>query len=252
MAIGFGVAILAVGIALFINLRRDRQITEAVHEGPIIEAIYAIGTVEAVHSFQVKAGVAAIINDLRVVEGTPVKKGDLLVSLSEGFNVRAPFDGVVTRVNYKLGESVFAGNVIAEMMDPEHREIKVVLDQRAAIRVARGQNVRMSFDGLRDQTVTGKVRSVFSSQSRFTVMIDSEELPEPILPGMAADISIEVGRKENVILLPVAALDGGFVTRVRDGRKEKVSVKTGLTNEENVEILEGDLHAGDSVLIKVK
>ncbi len=250
---GFGsvvvvfVAIIAVG-----KFRSNKEKLEPIIEGPAIEAIYAIGTVDPVRSFQAKAGVAAVIDQIPAREGSLLQKGDLIAVMSEGFSLRAPFPGVVTRVNYKIGESVFQGNVIAEIIDPSQLEVKVVLDQRAAVRVSRGQKAKLSFDGLRDRSVAGEVRTVFSSDSRFTVMIDAKDLPQEILPGMTADVSIEISRKDKAILAPAAAINKGSIVRVRDGRRETITVRTGLSNEDKVEIIDGDLRAGDMASVPVK
>ena len=75
---------------------------EAVIEGPIVEAVYAIGKIEAVRRFQAKAGVPSGISKLPVREGTSVQRFDPLVHFVEGTIIRAPFSGIVSRVNYKV------------------------------------------------------------------------------------------------------------------------------------------------------
>jgi multidrug resistance efflux pump len=161
------------------------------------------------------------------------------------------FDGIVTKVNYKVGESVFAGNVIVEVVDPSKFEIRIVLDQRAALRVKHGQLARLSFDGLREKEFTGTVRTIYSTGAQFTVIVDTKALPPEILPGMTADISIEASRKPMASLIPLAAVRSGKVNRIRDGQRSQIEVKTGLLNQELVEILAGDLVEGDQVAVNL-
>lgn len=245
---------IVIGVGIFLRARSlaGKERLEAVTKGPAVEAIYAIGKVEATRTFQAKAGVASGIERIPVREGMVVKKGDLIVAFSEGNTVRAPFDGIVTRVEYKVGESVFAGNLIAEVIDPSEYELRVVLDQRAAVKVRRGQKAKLSFDGLRDQELFAEVRTIYTSSSQFTVTLDTKGLPKEILPGMSADVSIEVAVKPEVVLIPAASLQAGKVERVRAGRRQMLEIKTGLVNADKVEVVEGDIIAGDQVVVRLK
>lgn len=224
----------------------------AILEGPIIEAVYAIGKIEAVRRFQAKAGVPSGISKLPVREGMTVRQFDPLVHFVEGTVIRAPFSGTVSRVNYKVGESVFSGNVVVEVIDPSEYEVRVVLDQRAAMRVRRGQIGKMSFDGLREKEFEAEVRAVYSSDSQFTVLLVPKTLPTQVLEGMTADISIEVNRKDKGKTIPVAALHAGLVMRVRAGKREPVSIETGIVNADRIEVISGDLSIGDKVVVKGK
>lgn len=242
------------GAAAVVRVRNAKKLEtlESVIEGPVIEAVYAIGKVEAIRRFQAKAGVPSGISKLPVREGTSVKQFDPLVHFVEGTVIRAPFSGIVSRVNYKVGESVFSGNVVVELVDPSEYEVRVVLDQRAAMRVKRGQIGKMSFDGMRDKEFLAEVRAIYSSDAQFTVLLVPKSLPTEVLEGMTADISIEVNRKPKGISVPVAALSAGAVTRVRGGKREVIAVTTGIVNSERVEILSGDLVSGDQVVVKAK
>jgi multidrug efflux pump subunit AcrA (membrane-fusion protein) len=159
---------------------------------------------------------------------------------------------MITRLNYKVGESVFAGNVIAELIDPTDFDLRVVLDQRAAMRVKTGQIAKLSFDGLRSKAFLATVRAVYSSESQFTVLLKPQNLPPNVLEGMTADVSIEVAKKENGLLVPVASIHEKRVSRMRSGRTDLIEVQTGLINNEFVEIISGDLRKGDKVEVKVK
>jgi macrolide-specific efflux system membrane fusion protein len=249
------VSLVIVSVIVFgVRFRRQSAKIKQVDvvEGPIVEAIYGIGKVEAVRRFQAKAGVPSGIMRLPIREGDLVKTGDVLVAFAEGTAIRAPFPGMITRLNYKVGESVFAGNVIAELIDPTDFDLRVVLDQRAAMRVRTGQVARLSFDGLRTEEFLATVRAVYSSESQFTVLLKPKILPKNVLEGMTADVSIEVAKKEKGILVPVASLHEKRIARIRDGKTSSIEVEAGLVNNELVEIVSGDLRKGDKVEVKVK
>ncbi len=252
----FGLVGVLVLIAIGVTVRTKRQSAQIklieVVEGPVVEAIYGIGKVEALRRFQVKSGVPSGIMRLPIREGDTVKAGDVLVAFTEGSSIRAPFAGMITRVNYKLGESVFAGNIIAELIDPTNFELRVVLDQRAAMRVKTDQVAMLSFDGLRSEEFFATVRAVYSSESQFTILLSPKSLPTNVLEGMTADVSIEISKKEKGILVPVSSIHEKRVTRVREGQKAQIEIQTGLVNNDLVEVVSGDLRGGDKVEVKVQ
>lgn len=251
-----GLVLVLVFSALGLGIRAKRQTANVkqveVVEGPVVEAIYGIGKVEAIRRYQVKSGVPSGIMRLPIREGETVKAGDVLVAFTEGSTIRAPFSGIITRLNYKIGESVFAGNVIAELIDPTEFDLRLVLDQRAAMRVKMGLTAKLSFDGLRSESFSATVRAVYSSESQFTVLLRPTSLPANVLEGMTADVSIEISKKDKGILIPVAAVHERRVKRIRDSRSDTVEIQTGLVNNELVEVVSGDLRGGDKVEVKVQ
>jgi membrane fusion protein, macrolide-specific efflux system len=244
------IAIIIAGVSFYrYKASQNKFETLPVVRGTGIEAVYSIGTIEANKTFQAKSGVTAGLARLPVREGEHISKNDIIAVFSEGNAVRAPFDGIISKINFKPGESVFMGNIIAEIIDPKDVILKVILDQRAAIRVKINQPAVISFDGLRDQVFEGTVQSIYSSNSRFNVILKLAKIPDVILPGMTADVSIETGKKENIVMIPAAAVTDGKVTRLRNGKKEMIAVKLGLVNKDKVEALEGDLTESDQVLV---
>lgn len=252
---GIALAGLVVLIAVFVLWRhRSREgKTVAIHRGLAVEAVFGIGTVTAVREFEVKSGVSSGIIDRYVEEGDEVKRGDPLLRLSEGGLVRAPFVGTVSSVAYNPGESVFQGDVIMSLVDRSNMYLLVTLDQRAAVRVRPGLEARINFDGLRETTFMGRVRSVFSNRGRFMTHLDVPDgFPPRILPGMTADVGIVINRKENALLIPAAALVDGKVTYDRNGRRAETPVTTGIVDSGMVEIVGGGLRDGDKVLLPQK
>jgi membrane fusion protein (multidrug efflux system) len=73
-----------------------------------------------------------------------------------------------------------------------------------------------------------------------------------VFDGLAATMTVESGRAEDVLVVPVTAVQGSFATGnvwvvLPDGSSEKRSVSLGLTDGEMVEVTEG-LAEGDSIL----
>jgi membrane fusion protein, macrolide-specific efflux system len=250
LAVGI-ISAVAFGIFRFNQKGKSEQWIQ-VRRGTAIEAVYGIGTVTASRSFQAKAGITSGILALPVQEGQIVKKSDLLVLLSEGGSFRAPFAGTVTKVFYKPGESVFTGNILLSIVDLTNLYLTVNLDQKAAIHVLRNQIAKINFEGLREKTIEGKVRSIYPSESQFIVHIEVKGLPTEVLPGMTADVAIQTGKKERVLMVPAATHSRGKLLRLRSGIQSEIAVKVGLVDDESIEIIEGDLNENDQVAIRKK
>jgi membrane fusion protein, macrolide-specific efflux system len=223
-----------------------------VKRGSIIESVYGIGTVTANRTFQFKLGAANSISELFVKEGNEVKKGDSLIRLEADQLIKAPFDGTVTVLSYKVGENIFPEKVVVEVVDLKDRYLVVSLEQRGALRVQKGQKAKLSFDGLREQTIEGEVVSVYSSENNFLIRIDIPNLPPQILPGMTADTAVGIRERTDVLLVPVAAIEEGYVYVKRATGQDKVAIKTGIIDGVMAELTEGNLKEGDQLAVRRK
>jgi len=242
--------LLAVGGA--IRRKRSASLTLLeVRQGPIVEAVYGIGTVTARQIYNLKLAVNSTVRGLYVKEGDFVKAGAPLIYLEGAVTFKAPFAGTVTYLPYNLGETVFPQTPLLTLMDLKDRYMVVSLEQLAAFRVRRGLPARISFESIRGKSFTGQVRSIYSSNDKqFLVNIEAGQLPDEALPGMTGDVAIELSRKESAVLIPIAGVRDGKVTRMRDGARSEIDVKLGVVDGDIGELLEGDLRPGDKVVVK--
>lgn len=224
-------------------------LSEPLARRPVVESVYGIGTVTASQSFQLRLAVLLHVRRLYVKEGDFVREGARLLNL-DGIDYRAPFSGTVTSLPYKIGENAPAGAPAVAVVDLADRYVLLTLEQRAALRVRRGQSARLSFDGLRESVSEGVVKSVYSNEGAFLVRIDVPDLPPVVLPGMTADVAVSLAAPREALVVPVAAIADGVVRVARDGgRPRPVAVKTGIIDGEMAEIVSGDLREGDRVAI---
>jgi hypothetical protein len=110
----------------------------------------------------------------------------------------------------------------------------------------------MSFDTIRQESYSGVVESIYSSGGSFLARIDVSSLPKVVLPGMTADVAIQIRKQDNALIVPVAALINGDTLSVKRGAgaPKKVEVKVGIVDKAQAEIVSGDVREGDRVLIR--
>lgn len=121
------------------------------------------------------------------------------------------------------------------------------------------QEATITMDAIEDKTFTGKVTRVSNTASsagsgvaKYTVEITVEK-DEQMKSGMNASVTIVIENKENILTLPVTAIQEKgnqsfvYTSKDSDGNLSgEVAVTTGLSDGDNVEITEG-LTEGDVV-----
>ncbi len=248
---GFTVVVLAAAAALFFTAgslfqKPDRY---TVKKGNIVESVFGLGTINAGNVFHLRTGQPAVITRRFAEKGDSVREGQVLLHFDSFGPAKTPISGVVTAVNYDTGELVTPQTPVITVTDLEERYISVLLEERAAVKIRKHQPVRIRFEALGEKLFSGKVRSVYPVSSQFEVRIDSEEIPPELLPGMSADITIETGRREGVLLIPETSVKDGMVTVISEsGKTNKKPVKTGSVSGGFAEVTEGDLREGDILL----
>jgi multidrug efflux pump subunit AcrA (membrane-fusion protein) len=251
----FGI-VFFLALIYFVNLRRNQWGLVEVGEvarGPVIEAIYGLGAVTAENTFQVKIGLTGTVEKIFVKEGEDVRKNQPLLSIKGSAKFFAPFDGRVTSVPFRVGETVYPQTLLMTLMDLRHHHILVSLDQQSAMKVKAEMPVTMNFEGFRHDKIKAKVTSIYPNDNQFFIRIDSDAIPATALPGMTVDVAVEVARKENVIYVPFSAVQRDtLVVGKSSHHTREIKVKTGLIDGANIEIVEGDLQEHEKVYLRLK
>ncbi|MDH5648718.1 MAG: efflux RND transporter periplasmic adaptor subunit [Gammaproteobacteria bacterium] len=238
-----------VTVGLFITQKRSGIEYLAPRYGPIIEAIYGLGKVKTDDIYEVKLGVASSVAKLYVREGDRVKRNDLLVSFENDLVFRAPFAGTVTLIAHHEAQNVFPQQTVLRVEDLSTKYIEVSLEQQGALRVRPGQPVRIVFESIRGEQLSGVVSAVFPRNDEFLAHI-KVKLADNVLPGMTADVAIEVDRKESALLVPLSAVTDGQVRVLREGKRKTIKLKIGSIDGNWAEVVEGGLQQSDRILVK--
>ena len=177
--------------------------------------------------------------------------------------VRAPFDGVVYGLPHAVGETLAPGQLTASVTDPDHPHVRCRVDQPDLPRVAPGQRLIVTFNGLPDRQWDGTVERVGTGLREAGGREVGDlvgQLADPVhtLPANAAvDVQVVVAQKRGVLSIPRSALrregdidSGGeqrYVYVVVRRRAHRRDVKVGLIGLSEVEVLNG-LSEGERVI----
>ena len=130
---------------------------------------------------------------------------------------------------------------------------------QAAVRdLAPGRKGRIVVKGFEERPLKATVKSVAAvpgADRLFMVELEAETPADlPLLPGMAAKVSVPAYHSEKALVVPAKALHENpdrVEVRLADGGSELREVKTGRRKGEEVEILSG-LEAGQAIVVPDK
>jgi len=172
--------------------------------------------------------------------------------------VAAPRDGMVYGLPRKKGEIVTPGQIVAGVADPDVRSVRARVDQPDLPRIAPGQRMRVTFDGLPEKTWEGTIARVspglreVGGREVSDVLGEFRGASDELPPNASVNVEIVVGEKKKALVVPRAALqrDGErrFVFIPVDGRAHRRDVGVGLMGLTAVEVTSG-LAEGDVVLL---
>ena len=185
---------------------------------------------------------------------------DNYLSQLDYYVIKAPIDGVVIGKPTPAGQTVAQGiaspQVIMTIADMSQMQIKVLVDETDVGRLKIGQEVSFTVDAYTDKIFTGKIKNISRSATissnvvYYPTYVDVDLSQGLLYPTMTARVSIKVGERMNVLVVPMSAIkeEKGrkYVQLMTAGQPEKTMVKLGLTDGDKVEILSG-LNEGDII-----
>jgi HlyD family secretion protein len=196
---------------------------------------------------QAKASAEAYKRRIAVQKANLVHNNDVL-SKTE---YRAPFEGVVTNLPVREGESVVVGiqnaqgSTLMTLADTSVITAEVKVDETDIVNVKMGQQAEISIDAIPKKKFKGTVTEignnallrstgVATSQSTgstqeakdFKVVVTLTEVPEGLRPGLSSTAKITTANKQSVLSIPIQALTirqkGDLVPKKKDKDKSAV------------------------------
>ncbi len=180
-------------------------------------------------------------------------------------SIKAPFAGRIGIRQVDLGQYLAAGTTIVTLQQLDPIYIDFFIPQKLVARVKVGQRVTAEIDSFPDKVFAGEISAINALVDTATrnvqIRATFKNPDELMLPGMFANVTIDIGARERRITLPQTAVAynsfGDIVYLVVDkGRDAKgepqataqqVFIKTGATRGDQVAVLNG-VKEGDTVV----
>ncbi|HEV3365284.1 MAG TPA: biotin/lipoyl-binding protein [Acidimicrobiia bacterium] len=198
----------------------------------------------------------------------------------------APTDGTVAVIGGRIGEEVPGGGSnrggfdasalsrppnaqapgsvssraggFVTLTDLGTTEVKARFSEADTAKIKPGQAAKVEFESLGQQLTARVIRidpieTVVANVVTYTVTLLLDKKLEEIKPGMTGNVDVIIAQKQNVLRLPVTAINprnGRATVQVvkPDGELETRQVSTGLKGDDDIEITSG-LDEGDKVVV---
>jgi macrolide-specific efflux system membrane fusion protein len=182
-----------------------------------------------------------------------INNADLSASI-DAAQLVAPMDGVALSMVATAGSEVQGYHEMAVVADTSVQEISSDAPSSAVVKIEKGMDVIISLATRPGVLVTGKVRrlpAISSTDSTSTIgedksvriSMDTDPAKLQLEIGDIVQVKVIIQNKPGTLWLPPQAIrsfEGRQFAVVQDGSgQRRVDVKTGITNEDQVEILEG-------------
>lgn len=124
--------------------------------------------------------------------------------------ILAPFAGVLREFPVEAGEYVGPGERVAELLEVSRVRVEIGLRDRDVVAVRAGSSARVRVDarpGERfDGTVTRVAGAADPETRKFAVQVEVENPGERLLPGMIANVELDLGTSREALLVPREAV----------------------------------------------
>ena len=190
-------------------------------------------------------------------------------------SIASPVDGIVVSRNVTMGQTVAASfqtpTLFLIAMDLSKMEIDTNVSESDVGGVRVGNKAPFTVEAFPDSTFEGVVTQVRQAPQTVQNVVTYDvvaTVPNAQLllkPGMTATVRVITAERDKVLRVPDQALryvPGGLssgsvqgaapepqIWVLRDGRPNRVAVKTGLDDDTYTEIVSGDIREGDNVIV---
>ena len=181
---------------------------------------------------------------------------DAVAQVSDG--IKADFAGIVTGVKPVDGSNVENGGELFTVSSIEKVCVDVSFSKSDLEKIEEGQKAVATIAGKQyEGTVTRISRAAAKNEKGASIIQGEIHIDNPdtdLYLGVDARVMVEGNKAENVVMIPVEAInigkDGSFVYVVTDGTVQKRMVTAGISSDEYTEIKKG-LEVGEQVIISV-
>lgn len=179
--------------------------------------------------------------------------------------IRAPTDGVVTKVDFKEGEFTGDAENISHsitMLGASPFRVEMFLSEVDIPKIQLSQSGSIELDAFPEVNYALRVASIepgptkIDGVSKYRVSLSFVYPHEEFKIGMTGDAEIVTGERKDVILAPVRAViqkngEGKIVRILENGNVVEKLVTAGMESDTDVEIVSG-LSEGETVVVLIK
>lgn len=287
--------LLIVGVVVFVGYSKFKPSTQSADIVKEVQPAYGIietfisstGTVLPKNRLEVKPPVAGRIEEILVKEGQRVKKSEVIAWMSsteraamldaasgqgeealkywrevyKAIPLTSPIDGEVIVATTQPGQTVTVSDAVIVLSDK--LIVRAQVDETDIGKIKLGQEANVMLDAYPSTKISAKVEHIYyesetvNNVTIYKVDLVPDNAPEFFRSGMNATIDFKIISKENVLLIPVAAVrkDNNesyvFLKGASGDNPTRRVVVLGVTDDKNYEVISG-VTVDDAIVVTTK
>lgn len=165
-------------------------------------------------------------------------------------NVKSTISGVVAEVNVNPGDMA-GSSYVARVVDVSKVKLTANVTETLVACLSVGQELPVYIEAASSEPFVGKVTAIPVAANQtmtYPVEITIDNPDNIIMAGMFAEVDVVKSEVHDSLIIPKSAVDSSNTVYVVDGDVARaVTVETGMSDDDNIEIVSG-LNAGDVVV----
>jgi HlyD family secretion protein len=172
--------------------------------------------------------------------------------------IRSPFDGTVYSVPIRQGEYVQQAELLIQVANLQHVQVRAFVDEPELGKLADGQPVTVTWDALPGKSWHGQITQMpytvttYGTRNVGQVLCAVENNDRRLLPNTNVTVNVSIADKKDVLTVAREALhddeNGRFVYLIKDGRLARQPIEAGISNNTRIEVISG-LQPGELVAL---
>lgn len=216
----------------------------------IVNTLTSSGEIATATTESLELNTYRYFKEIYVEENDFVEEGANILKYTNGKYLTAPYDCVITKITVpeESGDKCTSNHSI-EVQSTEELIMNITIDEEDIAKVKQGQEVEITVNAYEDKTYTGtitkinQIGSYASNGSSFSAVVAFAN-DGNVKIGMSASCSITLEKAENVIAVPIEAVqtknnEKYVVVKNADGTTSNVTITTGMSNDAYVEVKSG-------------
>lgn len=223
----------------------------------INKTLTSSGEIKSASAEKLELSTSYYYETICVEEDDIVKKGENIIKYTNGTYLTAPYDLVVTSYSLPETKNKATSSNYIEVQNLENLIISLNINESEISNISLGQEVEISLTADSSKEYIGKITKIdavgtySSSGSTFPVEVSLKN-DGNIKIGMSVSCTINIQELTDVLAVPINAVqtngDKKYVITVENGETKEVSIETGLSNDEYVEVKSG-LSGGETLQV---
>lgn len=177
-------------------------------------------------------------------------------------SIIAPFDGIIAKIDVKIGEVVNMDKIVVTLINPQGLQIEVDVPETDISKIRTDNSAKIILDALSEESYSGEIIEMDSGKTLidgvvyYKIKILFEGDSQKIKSGMSGEVVIQTEKKENVLNIPQRAViskNGKKFVKILKGKNiiEK-EITTGLRGSQGeIEVING-LIEGEEIITYFK